>query len=225
MTDIVVATRDRRDLLMRTIVALTCRTRPPYRMTIIDDGSDPEVPSYLIPWTVIRHEVPLGIAANLRQLLAVTKSDPLVYTDDDVLCPYLEPDWLSQMLAEMEARPHLGILGLNNPQAHPSINGDSRRIAERDGEVTYCRNVGGQFVMFRRQVLEELSIGDGLQSPLKQLCIDAGSRTWRVGFMTNAYCQHIGEQSVRGGYDWSKELDRVRPVDDRTLEPPVEYRS
>jgi GT2 family glycosyltransferase len=229
-TDIVIATHNRFDLLKRTIGHLGARTRTPYRLHVIDDGSRDETPEFLywlraqgIVASIWRRAYRHGIAANLRELLSVAESDPLVYLDDDVLCPDVEPDWLSRMLTEMASRPSLGILGLNNPQAHPKVNGDSRRISHSDGEVTFCRNVGG-FVMLRRAVLEAVGIPDGLQSPLKSLCIQAGAAGFGVGYLTRTYCQHIGAVSVRQGCDWSAELALVTPLDDKTLEPPEAYR-
>lgn len=230
-TDIVIATYNRQALLTRTIANIFGRTRTPYRLHVVDDGSDGTLVFSLnsvgmaAAVTSFRsHERRFGIAANLRELLTVAESDPLVYVDDDVLCPDVEPDWLGRLLTEMNSRPKLGVLALNNPQAHPKVHGDSRRISHCDGEVTLCRNVGGTFMLLRRAVLESIYIPNGLQSPLKSLCVQAGAAGWGVGYLTRTYCQHIGAVSVRHGTDWSAELALVTPIDPLSLEPPLAYR-
>lgn len=226
--DIVIATRNRVELLKRTLLHIVSRTRTPYRLHVIDDASTDETVDAIVGCdlvaSVLSHDRQLGIAANLRELLTVAKSDPLVYVDDDVLCPDVEPDWLARLLTEMESRPALGILGLNNPQAHPKVAGDTRRIRRRDGAVTLCRNIGGTFAMIRRAVLEAVKVPDGLQSPFKSLCIRVEASGYGSGYLTETYCQHIGATSTRRGSNWSADLALVAPLDARTLEPPEEYR-
>lgn len=230
MTDIVLATYNRPHLLVRTLERIAARTVALHRVIVVDDGSTDHTLSILgrlVP-TVVDVLVPrperLGIPATLRDLLTLTTSDPLVYTDDDVLCPRVEPDYLTRLLTEMKARPYLGVLALNSPQNHPSVGGDRRRIKGHDGEVTLCRNVAGRFTMIRRAVLESMLFPDGEGSPLKGLCIRAGQAGWGVGFLAHTYCQHLGDVSVRNGMEMSAELEMVRPVNDETLEPPEAYR-
>ncbi len=229
--DIVISTRDRAELLSRTLTHIAERTSTPHAITVIDDGSKDCTPVVLgtfrqlgVVGTIQERLTSRGIPAALRESLSLTQSDPLVFTDDDVLCPKVAPDWLARLLAEMGKRPKLGILALNSPQNHPSVGGDRRRVFSRDGEVTLCRNVGGRFTLIRRAVLEAVSVPDGTASPMKLLCIQAGVAGFGVGYLTRTYCQHIGAVSVRNGLDMSHELALVAPVDDEALEPPVAYR-
>jgi len=227
MTDIVLGTCDRLPLLRQTLRHILERTATPFRLYAIDDASiegnadyidgvgDPRIA------VIVRRARRAGIAANLRAVLALTTSDPVVFTDDDVLCPKLDPDWLTRGLAAMARFPELGILALNNPACNV---GGQRGLTSPRGDVTFCRNVGGTFAFMRRAVLETCAPPDGFRSPIKVLCAAAAGRGWRVGYLTNIYCRHIGAQSVRRGNNLGRELDLVLPVDDETLEPPDGYK-
>ncbi|HUW30358.1 MAG TPA: glycosyltransferase [Planctomycetota bacterium] len=225
-TDIVVTTCERLPLLKRTLAHIWERTITPYRLHVIDDASANA--DYI---TVLRDEGRVasvllrpqraGISANLRAISRITVSDPVVFTDDDALCPKLDPDWLARGLAAMRQFPKVGLLTLNNPQCAM----DSKRGKETPGDpVTLCRNVSGQFVFVRRAVLTTCHPPDGVRSPVKVLCRMARAHGWQVGYLTHVYCQHIGSRSVRTGKNLSRLFEWVPPVDDDTLEPPEEFR-
>ena len=228
-TDIVIATQNRRALLKRTVACIVERTRSPYRLMLIDDGSEGDDAAYVQAlrerrWLayVLRRERPAGIAANLREALDVAKTDTFVFTDDDVLCPDVEPDWLARLQAAMASRPRLGLLALNDPQC--ALH-NSRGERTPDGDVVLCRNVPGHFVLIRRAVLEAISVPDGVHSPVKRLCMDARKLGWQVGYLTDTYCQHIGRYSIRWkDKDYRSDLEQVLPVDGKSLEPPWAYR-
>ncbi|HUS82194.1 MAG TPA: glycosyltransferase family A protein [Dehalococcoidia bacterium] len=227
MIDIVIAACDRLPLLVRTLESIWERTRTPYRLHVIDDASRDGTARYLgrlgrerLANAVVRRKR-LGIAANLRALAALTTSDPVIYSDDDLLCPNLEPDWLARELAAMATRPRLGILALNNP--HCNI-GDKRHRLGVDGEVRYCERSPGGFQAIRRAVLAAAMPPDGVLSPVSEMAARAAQHGWQVGYLSEVYCQHIGAMSMRNGRDLSRALALVAPLDADTLEPPVEYR-
>jgi len=227
-TDIVVITCERLECLIQTLRYIWDRTFTPYRLCVIDDasveGNSAFVESLrdqgMLDDALLRTER-AGISANLRMVEALTTSDPVVFTDDDILCPCLEPDWLARGLEAMEQMPGLGLLALNNPQCNV---GDRRRKIERDGPVTLCRNVPGSFVFVRRAVLATCCPADGVQSPVKMMCWMARGQGWQIGYLTHVYCQHIGERSARTGKDLTRLAELVLPIDDKTLEPPEEFR-
>lgn len=225
-TDIVVTTCGRLPLLKRTLEYIWDRTTTSYRLHVIDDASSNA--AYLKRLrrqgkvaSIRLHTERVGIPAHLRAISRITASDPVVFTDDDILCPLVEPDWLAQGLEAMRRFPKLGLLALNNPQC----NTDGKRGQTIPGKlVTLCRNVPGSFVFVRRAVLASCQPMDGTQSPVKAMCHLAARRGWRVGYLTHVYCQHIGAKSVRTGKDFSGLLELVPPVDGDTLEPSEEFR-
>jgi hypothetical protein len=228
MIDIVVTTCERLPLLQQTLAHIWQRTVTPYRLRVVDDVSTEGNAEYLRAEyaagrvaSIHLHRRRVGIASHLRALEQITASDPVVVTDDDVLCPQLEPDWLARGLAALERFPDLGLLALNNPQCN--LDG-SRGPKTTMGGVTLCRNVGATFLFVRRAVLAACRVADGERSPVKRLCLLAAAAGWQVGYLSDVYCQHIGSVSVRTRHDLSAALALVAPVNPYTLEPADEYK-
>ncbi len=229
MIDIVLATCERLDLLQRTLASIWRNTQTPYRLTVIDDASTTGNRDYVrglyeegkIAGCVLRPRR-LGISANLRAIAELTRSELVVYCDDDQLCPNVTPDWLSRELAAMAARRTLGILSLNNP--HANVRGDKRHRIGCDGTVTYCERSGGSYLCIRRHLLWRIVPGDGIRSPVSRMCARAIELGWQNGYLTETYTQHIGTVSVRNGVDLSGELKLLGAVDPETLEPREAYR-
>lgn len=228
--DVVVATCERLELLERTLDSIWCNTDTPFRLTVIDDASEVEgnrlylrrkKADGLIDQLVLR-KVRKGIAANLRALYGLTRSELVVYCDDDQLCPRVEPDWLGRLVQEMSARPGQGILSLNNP--HGNYGGDKRRRLGVDGAVTRCRKSGGSFMMIRRDVLAKIAPPDGQQSPVSWMCLRARELGWENGYLTETFCWHIGGISMRNGWDLRRAIAMLTPEDMLTLEPAEMFR-
>ena len=226
-TDLVLCTRNRLPLLKRSLKYIFERTETPYILHVIDDASTDGSAAYIkslhaegkIADILLRKKC-TGISANLRAIAWMTVSDPVVFTDDDVLCPRVNPDWLAQGLDAMQHFPKLGLLALNNP--HCNV-GNKRGKTKAGDPVTLCCNIPGTFVFVRRAVLASCQPADGIKSPVKELCIAAARSGWRVGYLTHVYCQHIGTISVRNRRDLSREIKLVLPINGDTLEPPNAY--
>jgi hypothetical protein len=228
ITDIVVTTCERLELLKRTLGHIWERTVTPYRLQVIDDASTEGNADYLTGLVAEGrigrahlHRRRKGIPFHLRSLVKVTDSDPIVFTDDDVLCPRLDPDWLARGLEAMARFPRMGMLALNNP--HCNVGGKRGETMPGD-PVTLCRNVPGTFVFARRAVLEGFQPPDGTQSAVKWMCLEAAKLGWQIGYLTHVYCQHIGTVSVRNQKDLSREIALVQPTNPDTLEPPDAYK-
>lgn len=228
VTDIVVTTCDRLEMLKQTLAYIWERTISPYRLQVIDDASNEGNDNYLRGLLLqgkinqIRlHTRRVGISSHLRTLERITTSDPMVFTDDDILLPKLIPDWLSRGLAMMNKYQELGMLALNTPGCNVR---HSRGDVDPCGSVTFCRNIPGSFAFVRRSVLKNCVPPDGTPSPVKYMCKQATALGWRIGYLTHVYAQHIGPVSMRNGRDWSDDLRQVQPVNGDTLEPPEAYR-
>lgn len=229
MIDIVIGTYNRQPILARTLEHIRQRTRAPYRVHVVDDASTDGTSAYLDSMgdrvSVTRRGKRAGIAWNMTALLPLTRSNPLCFTDDDVLCPDVDPDWLSRLVQEMADRPSLGILALNNPQASIQLRGDRRRMLARDGAVRFCKLVGATFALIRREVLEDCGpIPEGDFGRMKWLCLTAATHGWHVGYLAETYCQHIGVFSQRRDLGYSAELAAVMPLNKQTLEPPDAFK-
>jgi hypothetical protein len=218
--DIVLTTRNRLDYLRETLHHIYQRTRIPYRLHVVDDASDEGNVEYLLgEFDAGRvHDLLLrrdhcGAMANLNAGAWLSFSDPVVFTDDDVLCPDVQPDWLTRGVTEMRRRHKLAMLALHHP-------GAKHKVRKEDEDVAYCASVGGTFCFIRRRFLMEHPLPHergNLSRPMERRCELAREHGWDVGFLRNVYCCHIGHYSELTGEEYAGRF--IHPVDLKTFEP------
>ena len=228
-TDIIVTTKDRLALLRQTLAHIYERTRSPYRLHVIDDASKDGTATWLVgEYEAGRvHHLLLrsqwcGALANNNAGWWMSFSDPVVFVDDDVLCPDVEPDWLERGLTEMRKRRKLGALALNNPA------GNVRRMRRQigvSGNVTFCRYVGGTFMFIRRAALKAWVLPHrmGMRGwPTTTRCGRIRKAGWNIGYLTETFCQHIGGESIirESG---KHPVPLMDVTDDKTLRPPERW--
>lgn len=219
ITQIVVDTLNRLDLLKRTLESIWTRTSSRYRLHVIDDASEEGNADYLreqyadgmIDSLTLR-ETRRGIPANWNEAAGTGDSPVVVYTNGDVLCPEVDPDWLARGLDALARFPDLGMVSLNDPlcTARHAWN----VVARRDG-VTITDRVPSFFLMIRRTLMQAITIPDvggvlaGIPMVADYRKIDRAwslavrKRGYVVGYLTRTYCQHIGLRSVRTHKDLS----------------------
>jgi len=222
ITDIIVTTRNRLDCLQETLAYIYERTRAPYRLHVLDDAStDGNVNWLMGEWKAGRihhlllHGERVGAMAQLNQGAWLAVSDPVVFTDDDVLCPDVDPCWLERGRTAILERPRLGILALNHP-------GATRRIIDKDDVVTYCKFIGGTFMFARRSYLNWCPLPHYRNNfgitPTTQRSSKARKRGFLVGYLTKTYCKHFGGYSVLTEKESYRAKDHIE-FDPVTLEP------
>ena len=161
-----------------------------------------------------------------------------VVTDNDVYPPKLTPDWLSQMIAIMDAHPNLAFLA---PQLPPqSLQTPDRNRVESD--IVYCRDVGNTFKLVRREAfpIAEFNTILGGYGDDGIVCIEAKKKGYEAAFCRNIFCRHAGQCKNWGYKDHEIALDPrktgrgdytpygepfVYPLaNEETFEPAAEYR-
>jgi len=231
-TDIVISTYNRLPLLKRTLEYLFERTTSPFCLHVIDDASTEGNGAYLqglldcgmLAGLVLRDKR-AHVATNWHTAAWLANSDILVYSDDDVLCPQLEPDWLSRGLTAMAQYPRLGLLALHNPMC---LRSGAIKPIGNEGPLTYCDRVASHFAFIRRDLMRDIVI-PGVGKTLAGVPIYSNGkmidRAWsyavrergyKVAYLTGVYCQHIGLHSGRTGQDlsqWDMACDAI------TLQP------
>jgi hypothetical protein len=238
MTDIVLCTKDRLPVLKRMLDYLFERTTSPYRLFVIDDASQDGTVGYLVSLraqgklaglTLRSRSEPIGTNWNAAPQLA--RSDVMVFTDDDILCPKLQPDWLAQGLEMMRRYPKLGMLSLNNPTCHAVR---AIKVLKRAGAITICDRVGAHLALIRREVMIRVvipNVGERLGGVTISATSNGLDRAWSnaihaqgyaVAYLARVYCEHIGNESVRNGRNLNRR--HVTPMDGDTLEPPAMFR-
>lgn len=230
-TDIIVCTHNRPELLKRTLDHLFERTTSPYRLHVIDDASTAGNAEYLSQlWaegrlaSLLSRREARQFAANWNIAPWIAQSEILVFSDDDILCPRLEPDWLARGLAAMAKYPRIGMLAPNCPSQPPAIH-DDRRL----GPVMICDKLGTTLTLIRRAPMRQIVIPPNGTKLAGITVFDDGTHlatAWaramraqglEVGYMVDVYCQHIGAISARNSQDLSARM--VEPSNPDTLEP------
>jgi glycosyl transferase family 2 len=207
--DIVMLTHNRLDHLVAAVDALEERTPEPYRLTIVDNASDPELRSWLVEnrhrfERVILRATNAGVPA-FQEGIDATVSDPYIVTDPDIVVPASEPSWLSHLLALMDRHPDFGLIGLGlDPSNRPSVLEpeliDPAQLV--DGEIVET-GVGTVFQAIRRRALVTAYRSDG------ETCTAVHRAGWRVGWACNIRGLHLGWDDFRlhPGHLVSKGLD------------------
>lgn len=236
-TDIVVDTLNRLPLLQRTLEAIWERTTSPYRLHVIDDASTEGNQEYLLAMqqagkihSLMLRKVRKGIPANWNEVARTGDSEIVIYTNGDVLCPRVKPDWLARGLGAMSRYPDIGLLSLNGPMCTARR---AWRVLSRRARVTIVDRVPSFYLFARRKLMQKIQI-PGIGGSLHGIPIVADyrkidrawsraaqSRGYKVGYLSHTYCQHIGLWSVRIKIDLSKWA--VTPLNADTLEPPKEF--
>lgn len=140
--DIVITAFKRPKMLMETIKYLKERTKYPYRLFIIHNGGSEEalIECEKDTFLIIDPSYNVGIHCAWNLALAVVSSKYFITCDSDILVPDLEPDWLTQLVGLMDARPDFGAIAL---QPHKFIGLEpSRHPMDEKGEIILTPMVG-----------------------------------------------------------------------------------
>jgi hypothetical protein len=194
-TDIVMLTHNRLDHLVATVDALEARTRAPYRITVVDNASGPDVRNWLHANRHRFHQLVLRptneFLPALQRGIDATTSDPVMLTDPDLIVPEAapgEPCWLTRMHDVMERHPDFGIVGIGLDQSNlpPVQEPESIDPSELvDGEIVE-RPVGSTFTLIRRAAL-----APAYRTPW-ETCQAAARAGLRVGWLPGVRAFHLG---------------------------------
>lgn len=244
--DVVVTTRVTSGRMARLGYLKNClsfiaeRTQTPHRVIVIDDASDARTGArellldmqskgkiHVLKFRKERW----GQRANLNLGFDLSRSDPIVFTDDDVLCPDVKPDWLKRLLDAMNAHRDFGVVALNSPGKNyiRTEKGGARGKFRTVGPITECKAVPGHMVAVQRRVLTDWRYPNvkgqnirtsGQYFPDTQRCQRTKKLGLRIGYLTDTYCYHCGDVPVRA----DKPTETIlKPVDMKTLRPPKEW--
>jgi len=155
-----------------------------------------------------------------------------VVTDNDIFPPKLSPDWLSQMIAIMDAHPNLAFLA---PQLPPQ-NLQTPDLSRVESDIVYCRDVGNTFKLVRREAfpIAEFKTTIGGFGDDAIVCIEAKKKGYEVAFCRNIFCFHAG-QCENWGYNENEIASDPRKsgygkpytyqmVNEETYEPAPKYK-
>jgi len=109
--DILLITFQRLPLLKIAVRAIKRRTKYPYRLIIIDNGSTDDTKKWLkndVADKVIFMEKNVGLSRAYQEGLKHVQSEYFICAVDDTIPPKMEPCWLEQELGIAKANPEYG---------------------------------------------------------------------------------------------------------------------
>ena len=178
-TDIILLSHNRLEYLAATVDALFERTPEPFRLTIVDNASGPDVRNWLAANRERFHRV-IALPENehvpaFQHGIDATTSDPYVVSDPDIEVPALEPSWLARLHGLLERHPEyglvaVGILGMPHPPGAELV----------DASAGTC------FQMIRRDALREPYVKDS------RACVAVREAGYRVGWTPTVIARHLG---------------------------------
>jgi GT2 family glycosyltransferase/glycosyltransferase involved in cell wall biosynthesis len=123
--DIVICVHDALADVRACLESLLRTTLPPYRLVLVDDGSDAETRDYLAAFaadqaaTLVRNEAARGYTVAANQGLRLTSGEFVVLLNSDTV---LTRGWLDRLVACAESDPRLGMVGpLSNTASWQSV--------------------------------------------------------------------------------------------------------
>ncbi len=157
-TDLILVTYNRLEFTRRCLGYLLDRTRTPNRLIVADNGSTDGTPDYLLTLqkegkidTLILLGRNYGLEHARQIALTHVQSKYHVYFDNDLVCPDLEPDWLSQEIAMMEKYPDYGAMAM-----HPQLLvGAAIDLSPTAPEIIENNHVGATFLIMRTELMKE----------------------------------------------------------------------
>lgn len=149
--DIFITAFKRPQMTMETIKYLKERTKYPFRLFLIhQEGNEEALIKYADDFfLVIDPSYNVGIHCAWNLSLALAESDYFITSDNDILVPDLEPDWLTQLITLMDKRPDYGAIAL---QPHKFI-GLEPSVYPDDGEIISTPMVGAVMRLMRRNAV------------------------------------------------------------------------
>ena len=190
---------NRAEITLKSIEYLIERTRYPYRLFLIDNGSDLELDhGYFLE--EIKFKDNYGIHAAWNTALALAESEYFITADNDLYVPDLEPCWLTQMVKLMDnnkdyaaiaAQPH-EYLGASTPtDCHSGVC-----------KVSHC---GAVVRLMRTDAVRKTGGWDHRLDAKrnheeKTICGKLRTNGWEVGYAEKIKCYHDFGDDDNWGY-------------------------
>ncbi len=223
--DIIVCIHNARPEAERCLESVLAHTRPPYRLILVDDGSDPQTAEWLRAVAarsgaqLLRNDQALGYTRAANQGLAACSASYVVLLNSDTL---VTPNWLDRLLACAASDPQIGIVGpLSNTASWQSVpevfeSGDWAANRLPDGydlerwSALLAADAGrlypplpflnGFCLLIRRAVLETVGLFDEQRfgegyGEENDYALRASAQGWRLAVADDAYVWHAQSAS------------------------------
>jgi glycosyltransferase involved in cell wall biosynthesis len=196
--DIFITAHNRWKMTIKAIDYLGKRTKYPYRLFIIDNGSDKQLLIENVEY--IRSENNYGIhwAWNIAKEMA--ESEYFITTDNDIYVPDLEPCWLSQLVVLLGSNSDYAAIAL---QPHEFLGaGSPKKDVEGIADVPHC---GAHMRLMRTQLVRmttgwKHTLSANRNDEEKTICNKLRDLGYKVGYTTEMRCYHDYGDDDNWGY-------------------------
>ena len=200
--------------------SLQRNTTEPLQVVAVDNGSTDETVTSL--WKrsaeqaslqVIRNATNRGFAAGNNQALSIARGEYVVLLNNDTV---VTPGWLDRMIAVLERRPEVGLVGpmtnrASGPQVVEKVGYEKledldafaeRWAAEHAGQTEDVGRLVGFCLVMRRAVVEAIggldeTFGSGNFED-DDLCIRAALAGFKACIAKDVFIHHAGSQTFKG---------------------------
>lgn len=225
--EIVVCIHNALDDVRRCLESVTRNTREPYRLVLVDDGSNAETRAFLDEFalqhtcTLLRNDQARGYTRAANQGLQQTTADFVVLLNSDTI---VTPGWLDRLVACAESGERVGMVGpLSNTaswQSIPEIEsaGDwagnplpEGVSVDQMGELVAQTSarlypempfLNGFCLLIRRELMREIGYFDEENfgqgyGEENDYCIRARQAGWKLALADDAYIYHAQSRSYQ----------------------------
>jgi len=191
----------------KTINYLIERTKHPYRLFVIDNGGNKEVLEEANKqnklFLSIHSSYNVGIHAIWNMAMSLAESEYFITTDNDIYAPDLDPDWLTQLVKFMDARPDYGAISLC-----PHVFIGAAGIDPNDPEDVKERNMCGAVLrIMRTEAVRKAGgwehvIRTGRNHEERTICSRLQTNGYKVGICSRLRAFHPFGKDIPGQSGW-----------------------
>jgi GT2 family glycosyltransferase len=173
--DIIMPVWNQLEVTRECVDSILRNTDFPFRLIVIDNGSDSAVREYLaglgsangVACDVIRNERNLGFAAAVNQGIRASGSGYICIMNNDTVAA---PGWLGEMISIMRSDPGIGILNPSSntsgqfPPEGVSVDDYAAGLKSFKGRVEELNTCRGFCMLLKREVVEKIGLFDEIYS-------------------------------------------------------------
>lgn len=224
--DIVMVTYQRKTFTSDAIKAIKERTTTPYRLIVVDNCSTDGSQDMLYKMKqdgLISHLVLLeenyGIhAAKNAGFALVRPSKYYIDTDNDLICPQLEPDWIQQLIGLMDKYPNYGAITCR-PQVLVGRAGTEFDVPD---EVVKFSHTGAHLRIMRTELIKKVGGWEKTWEAKRNhedsfIAARLDEIGYNVGYAKNVRCWHMFSKN------WGYKDMPLADHGHREIWPPSEY--
>ena len=163
--DIVVCIHNALDSVKACLSSIIANTSPPYRLIIVDDGSQEDTRSYLDFFAnsqgavLIKNETAGGYTRAANCGLRASKSSWTILLNSDTIVPF---GWIDEMLKVGESDPHIGIIG---PASNTASWQSTPLLYDDDGDWAENPIPEGLSVQNMQEIASSIAPHQGIELP------------------------------------------------------------